>query len=83
MTESPLPTLSDDHVADLLESAAEDLREGDASRRETVETLGALFHAEDAIVVSEGPLRGEGRLSFGRERAGEDGVGYWLPGGYD
>lgn len=73
------PSLSDDDAADLLESVATDLRSGESSRPQARRTLFALLRFEDGVETSDGPLLDEGRLSFGRARAGEDGIGYWLP----
>lgn len=73
------PSLSDDDAADLLESVASDLREGESSRAQARRTLFALLRFEDGVETSDGPLLDEGRLSFGRAREGEDGIGYWLP----
>lgn len=79
MTEQQIQELSEEQLISLLESLTEDLQNDDTTRRDVAEDLFALLSFEDGVIVSEGPLRGEGRMSFGRKREGMRGVGLFLP----
>lgn len=72
------PKLNDDELATLLESKADALRSGSRPRDDVVrETLKLLGDEPD--VVERGYVNVDGRISFGREHAGEDGVGLFMP----
>lgn len=74
--------LSDDELATLLESKARALRDGDRDRvtlvRELLDLLG-----DEPTVVERTYVNVDGRISFGREHGGEDGIALYLPDGVD
>jgi len=69
--------LSADELATLLESKAAKLRSGDG-REQTVREILRLLGDEPGVVDRE-YVNVDGRISFGREHAGEDGIGLFLP----
>lgn len=77
----PNYSIDNDQLSLITENAATKLRRGEDSRREFIETLVALLMYEDEVVDKQGPLHSEGRMFFGKSRAGQEGVGLFLPGG--
>lgn len=69
--------LSADELATLLESKAAKLRSSD-DREQTVREILRLLGDEPGVVERE-YVNIDGRISFGREHAGEDGIGLFLP----
>lgn len=69
-------SLSDDELATLLRAKADRLEAGERTAvvREILELLGG-----EPDVVAREYVNVDGRISFGREHAGEDGVGLFLP----
>lgn len=74
-TESKLST---DELGVLLESKAAALRSGDRDRDVVVREILQLLADEPGVVHRE-YVNVDGRISFGREHAGEDGIGLFLP----
>lgn len=70
-------SLDADELATLLESKAAKLRSGD-DREQTVREILRLLGDEPAVVERE-YVNVDGRISFGRQHAGEDGIGLFLP----
>lgn len=71
--------MNNDTIAKFVSDRAEEFLSGDSEVAEFRDDLLSALILDGEIVVSDGPLRGEGRLSFGRSREGDDGVGLWIP----
>ena len=79
MSESKLST---DELATLLESKADRLREPGVDREQVVREIMRLIGDEPGVVERE-YVNVDGRISFGREHAEEQGTAIFLPEGGD
>ena len=68
-----------DQAARMAENAGREFGAGEIDRAEFIQRLGHVLHMSEDTVTQTGPLRSEGRLSFGRSREGQDGVAIWFP----
>lgn len=72
-------SLTDDEIATLLESKARSLRDAERDRTDVVREILELL-ADEPDVVEREYVNVDGRISFGREHAQEEGVALFLPG---
>lgn len=71
--------LSDGEVANVLDSIASDLRDGEENASNLRSDLVAILMLDSEVVVRDTSLESNGRLSFGRKHGGMEGVGLFLP----
>jgi hypothetical protein len=75
--------LSDEDLALVLEGKAKKLESGKKNRQEVTKELAEIVADDlverDADFVTRGPLRSQGRASFGRANEGRSGVALFIP----
>lgn len=71
--------LSDEQIAKYLDSVSDEMRGGEKSRSELCEDLAAILVLEDDVLIRDGPLKSQGRLTFGAPYEGMPGTGFYIP----
>lgn len=66
-------------LAAKLKGTGEAMMEGLLSREQAIQLLVDDLGSQDGVVEREGQLRSQGRMSFGREREGQEGTALWIP----
>jgi hypothetical protein len=66
-------------LAGLLVGMGNALMEDNISREEAASHVVDALGREPHVVKREGQLRSQGRMSFGRQREGQEGVALWVP----
>jgi len=77
---SDLQRFPNETVATILEDSAADLLNGERSYAEVRSILVCLLMMDSGVVQRDDTLGPAGRLSFGRQNAGDGGIGLWIPG---
>ena len=66
-------------LAAKLKGTGEAMMEGLLSREQAIQLLVDDLGSQEEVVEREGELRSQGRMSFGREREGQEGTALWVP----
>lgn len=78
VTEVSQAPLSDEEIGLLVENKARKLRAGETSRDEFRDELVMVIAEDDDVIAREGPLRTNGRFTFGLKNEGAEGVGLFI-----